>query len=340
MHTIAQVMGMIQAWHTAESAQPGQHERLAEIEQALGRLQSSNGQTNVQARTYHLSPPQQFCDYVASNYFGEVVFSDPQWHAKRLWNAAMKASLPLGLPSSPFPEQKYDDTLLPFLELMRAELHANTAKGDRPGWLTMSPEKGLLEIYWHTAKLSAAVKNKNTPAIKEHAADVANMSMMLLDVCVGIVREPAIQTADAEIAPTLSACPGRTAHFRDISQPREQLQSQQITNTSSPMPGHPTAAKETAFPILGLLQTQLSQAAREVHAIHAAGLRAEEDQADGARWRAMMQAGMSGNAPIMNAIVAEVTRLQPRSLAEFRIAIDRAFEGVGPARPAIDEIVA
>lgn len=192
MPTIAQIMGMIQAWHTAESAQPGQHERLAEIAQALGRLQSSNGQTNVRARTYHLSPPQQFCDYVASNYHGEMVLCDPEWHAKRLWNAAMRAALAQGVPVLQACPQKYDDTLIPFLELMRTELHANTDKGDRPGWLKMTPDQGLLEIYWHTAKLSGAVKNKNAAAIQEHAADVANMAMILLDVCVGIVREPAI----------------------------------------------------------------------------------------------------------------------------------------------------
>lgn len=82
---------------------------------------------------------------------------------------------------------KYGDVLAPFLALMEAELHANAQKGDRPGWLAMSPEVALLEIYWHTAKLSAAVKNNNMPAIREHAADVANMSMMLLDVCGGLV---------------------------------------------------------------------------------------------------------------------------------------------------------
>lgn len=81
---------------------------------------------------------------------------------------------------------KYDDTLLPFLELMRAELHANSAKGDRPGWLAMEPEIALLEIYWHTAKLSAAVKNNDAALIREHSADVANMAMMLLDVCGGL----------------------------------------------------------------------------------------------------------------------------------------------------------
>lgn len=82
--------------------------------------------------------------------------------------------------------QKYDDVLLPFLSLMRKELHANSSKGDRPGWLRMDPNTALLEIYWHTAKLSVAVNKNDGPAIMEHSADVANMAMMLLDVCGGL----------------------------------------------------------------------------------------------------------------------------------------------------------
>ena len=50
----------------------------------------------------------------------------------------------------------------------------------------MSREVALLEIYWHTAKLSAAVKNNGAALIREHSADVANMAMMLLDVCGGL----------------------------------------------------------------------------------------------------------------------------------------------------------
>ena len=102
--------------------------------------------------------------------------------------------------------QKYDDTLRPFLALMRRELHANSAKGDRPGWLKMSADTALLEIYWHTAKLSAAVKNNDGPAIIEHSADVANMAMMLLDVCGGI---PTAQAAPASVAGVMQfgGCP-------------------------------------------------------------------------------------------------------------------------------------
>ncbi len=40
--------------------------------------------------SYDVSPPQAFIDYVAKNYSGEVVFDNPEWHALRLWNAAMK----------------------------------------------------------------------------------------------------------------------------------------------------------------------------------------------------------------------------------------------------------
>lgn len=85
---------------------------------------------------------------------------------------------------------KYGDVLGPFVALMETELHANARKGDRPGWLSMPPSTALLEIYWHTAKLSAAVKNNDAALIREHSADVANMAMMLLDVCGGLDVQP------------------------------------------------------------------------------------------------------------------------------------------------------
>lgn len=78
--------------------------------------------------------------------------------------------------------QKYDDTLLPFVGLMRRELHANSAKGDRPGWLAMTPPVCLLEIYWHVSKLSVAVRDGDPARIAEHCADVANMAMMQADI--------------------------------------------------------------------------------------------------------------------------------------------------------------
>ena len=82
--------------------------------------------------------------------------------------------------------EKYDDVLVPFVAAMRKELHANSGKGDRPGWLAMDANTALLEVYWHAAKLSAAVKNNDGPAIQEHSADVANMAMMVLDICGGL----------------------------------------------------------------------------------------------------------------------------------------------------------
>lgn len=79
--------------------------------------------------------------------------------------------------------EKYDDTLLPFFAMMRKELHANVSKGDRPGWLSMSSDTCLLEIIYHFGKLQKAVKNRDGDGIIEYAADVANMSMMLVDIC-------------------------------------------------------------------------------------------------------------------------------------------------------------
>lgn len=94
-----------------------------------------------------------------------------------------------GKPSEQVPVGKYDDVLTPFTQLMEKELHANAGKGDRLGWLQMSPGDCLLEIYYHTAKLQKAAKDSNTEGIREHAADVANMALMLADIC-GVLIVP------------------------------------------------------------------------------------------------------------------------------------------------------
>jgi len=86
---------------------------------------------------------------------------------------------------------KYDDVLKPFLAFMEAELHANADKGDRPGWLATSHDQALLEVYYHVAKLQKAVRGGTTAQIREHAADVANMAMMLLDLCGGFEPDDA-----------------------------------------------------------------------------------------------------------------------------------------------------
>lgn len=82
---------------------------------------------------------------------------------------------------------KYADVLSPFLALMERELHANSGKGDRPGWLSMSRATAMLEIYYHVSKLQKAVKDGNVEAIREYAADVANMAMMAVDVCGALI---------------------------------------------------------------------------------------------------------------------------------------------------------
>ncbi|MDG3878091.1 hypothetical protein L5B10_29765, partial [Pseudomonas aeruginosa] len=86
---------------------------------------------------------------------------------------------------------KYDEVLLPFLKSMEHELHANAGKGDRPGWLQMDRRIALLEIYYHLAKLQKATKDNDAAGIVEYAADVANMSMMLVDVCGLLAAAPA-----------------------------------------------------------------------------------------------------------------------------------------------------
>lgn len=81
---------------------------------------------------------------------------------------------------------KYGDVLRPFLTMMEKELHINAGKGDRPGWLSMTPDVAMLEIYYHSAKLQKAVKKGDLDGVREYAADVANMAMMMVDVCGGL----------------------------------------------------------------------------------------------------------------------------------------------------------
>lgn len=110
------------------------------------------------------------------------VMYDRDEHAKRLEVALARVAEFEAQAQHSVPG-KYDDVLLPFLKSMEHELHANAGKGDRPGWLQMDRRTALLEIYYHLAKLQKATKDNDAAGIVEYAADVANMSMMLVDVC-------------------------------------------------------------------------------------------------------------------------------------------------------------
>jgi hypothetical protein len=89
---------------------------------------------------------------------------------------------------------KYDEVLKPFVSLMERELHANSGKGDRPGWLSMSAYDCMLEIYYHAAKLQKSIKDSNGDGIAEYSADVANMAMMVADICGAIhLASPAVE---------------------------------------------------------------------------------------------------------------------------------------------------
>lgn len=77
---------------------------------------------------------------------------------------------------------KYAEVLRPFVALMEKELRANSHKGDREGWLQMTEEQALGEIEYHVSKLSKAMTDMNPDGMREYAADVANLCMMLLDI--------------------------------------------------------------------------------------------------------------------------------------------------------------
>jgi len=109
---------------------------------------------------------------------------------------------------------KYSEVLRPFLAMMEHELHANAGKGDRPGWLTMSSETAMLEIYYHVAKLQKAVRNGDVPSIGEYSADVANMTMMVADIYCALITPD----GDAPIPQHPPAEPETTVADNDIVQ--------------------------------------------------------------------------------------------------------------------------
>ena len=74
-----------------------------------------------------------------------------------------------------------------FQKEMIKELAANSRKGDRDGWLSCDPMQLVIEVYYHNGKLQEAVKNNDLDKIREYATDVANMSMMILDRCGGLL---------------------------------------------------------------------------------------------------------------------------------------------------------
>jgi len=79
---------------------------------------------------------------------------------------------------------KYDEVLRPFLAMMETELHANAAKGDRPGWLSMTAEQCLLEIYYHVRRsLQPARGANNSLAALQHFRSFAHGLFLWIVVC-------------------------------------------------------------------------------------------------------------------------------------------------------------
>lgn len=84
-------------------------------------------------------------------------------------------------------------TILPeFMKYMFKELESNYLKGDRNGaggWLEVKDNKfWLQELYYHVGKLQAAVMADNIERIKENCADIANISMMMLDTNIDLLK--------------------------------------------------------------------------------------------------------------------------------------------------------
>lgn len=126
---------------------------------------------------------------------------------------AQDAAGPAPQPDVSVLDGKYGDVLRPFVSMMEAELHANSGKGDRQAWLQMDGNTALLEIYYHAGKLQKAVKQGNGDHIGEYAADIANLAMMLADLC-GALDLRSNQPAQWRVELERDAARYRT--FRDV----------------------------------------------------------------------------------------------------------------------------
>lgn len=167
--------------------------------------------------------------------------------------------------------QKYDDVLIPFLSMMRAELHANAGKGDRPGWLRMDAKTALLEIYYHLGKLQKATKGGDPDGIREFSADVANMAMMLADICGVLSEQPSPAAPDATEQ-------GRTLWARqcdlDESDPALFVARERVEESGYTVPFFAEPRPQAAPDVAGLVEA-LKEARRELDScqrvIHYAG---------------------------------------------------------------------
>ena len=91
-------------------------------------------------------PPQEFIDYMARNYYGDVVFSDSAWHARAIWRAAIFA-----LKSSQ-PERK---------PLPQGEPVAVVDEGDDGCFVEILPNVNIRlgdKLYTHPAHTEAEVQ--------------------------------------------------------------------------------------------------------------------------------------------------------------------------------------
>lgn len=82
----------------------------------------------------------------------------------------------------------FDRLIGVFSRLMRKELIANSRKGDRPGWMRQAARNIVSDIYYHTGKLQMAVEKGDIEQVKEYAADVANLALMVVDVQANLVE--------------------------------------------------------------------------------------------------------------------------------------------------------
>ncbi|MGU3377676.1 hypothetical protein [Chryseobacterium sp. M5A1_1a] len=78
--------------------------------------------------------------------------------------------------------KKHEEIFQEFTQQMKHELEVNNHKGDWIPW--KDRDEIISEIDYHVEKLKKAVLSQDDNLIKEHSADVANISMFMYNTTI------------------------------------------------------------------------------------------------------------------------------------------------------------
>lgn len=130
--------------------------------------------------------PIGFADYIKRNYSGEVVFSDPMWHAIRIWRAAMSFASPPPSVQPEAAEQPVERAVALTFDAFRKANVTRCVKWHPEGIDSWSPSDWMTAVTGELGELASLLKmrnrerdglpgNKFSPSKKQVADELADV---------------------------------------------------------------------------------------------------------------------------------------------------------------------